>query len=232
MTSIRNILLGPKPIIIVVVLTIIAIACAEVFVFTPGYAERTPSTSQVQSPQEFHRGLLAAQNSDYENAFNIWNRLASNGDRWGRYGLGLLYWNGDGVPKNRSVALDLLNEAAKTGLHEAQYRLGRIYLSGDGVEQDFPVALDWFRKAARQGHAGAHYHLSEMYAKGWGVPQDMQTALMWVSIAAVGGNEVAKAVWENALNGMSDAEMEAIVVRVQDCVASGFEECGRSENHI
>ena len=232
MTSIRNILLDPRSIIFAIVLTVTVIACAEAFVFTPGYAERKTPTSSIQGPQEFYRGLLAAQNNDYGKALEIWTRLASNGDRWGRFGLGVLYWNGDGVIQNRSVALHLLTVAAKTGLHEAQDRLGRIYLNGDVLEQDFAGSLYWFRKAVRQGHAGAQYQLSKMYAKGWGVTQDMQTALMWVSIAAVRGNEMAKAVWEDASSGMSDAKMEAIVVRIRDCSASGFEECGKLPDQI
>jgi hypothetical protein len=95
--SIQNFLLGPRSIIFAVVLTIITIACAEAFVFTPGYAERNPPTSPIQSPQEFHRGLLAAQNSDYGEALESWNRLrmfskAGVKDGGGKPDLAVGYW--------------------------------------------------------------------------------------------------------------------------------------------
>ena len=227
MASIRNISLVSVVYTTIIAATVVTIAIAEIFVFTPGYAERKALAAQ--NVPDFQRGLHAAQHGQYDAAFELWKGLASAGDRSGRYGLGLLYWNGDGVTQNRSVALHLMKSAAKAGLHEAQYRLGIIYAAGEGIEQDFPVARDWFRKAAQQGHAGGQYHLGVMYAKGLGVARDFETANMWVSIAAVGGNEAAREIWKGVANLMSDAEMEAIIVRVRDCTASGFEECSNGE---
>ena len=55
---------------------------------------------------------------------------------------------------------------------------------------------------------------------------------MWISIAAVGGNEPAQVMWKDVENLISDAEIEAIIVRVRDCTASGFEECERLAEQI
>ena len=65
--------------------------------------------------------------------------------------LGWIYWNGNGVPRNTAVAVELFRLAAEQGSAVAQAHLGFIYRSGIGVPQDYVLAHMWSNLSAAQG---------------------------------------------------------------------------------
>ena len=67
-----------------------------------------------------------------------------------RYELGVMYHNGDSVPKEDARALEWFQKAAGQGLAEAQYTLNDMYYYGLGVARDYTRAAQWARKAAAQ----------------------------------------------------------------------------------
>jgi TPR repeat protein len=73
--------------------------------------------------------------------------------------LGILYYRGDGVPKDVSKAAELLQKGAAAGSVGAMAFLGGLYETGVGVPLDINLALDWFNKAADKGDAGSMFHL-------------------------------------------------------------------------
>ena len=112
----------------------------------------------------------ARKKEDYPTAFRILSQLANEGNAQGQFDLGLLYFNGLGVPKNDVEAVNWCRKAAEQGLAEAQASLGAIYQKAlGGVLKNDVEAVKWYRKAAEQGDAYAQADLAAMYYEGLGV---------------------------------------------------------------
>jgi TPR repeat protein len=116
---------------------------------------------------------------------------AKQGDAAAQYNLGVLYYNGEGVPQDYETAVYWFRKATEQGNAFAQYNLGLSYYMGHGVPQDYMAAIQLFQKAAEQGHARAQYDLGTMYYSGKGVPQNNIEAYAWLNIAADRGSEKA-----------------------------------------
>lgn len=85
--------------------------------------------------------------------------------------LGLMYFNGQGVPQDYKEAVKWYRLAADQGHDNAQSNLGLMYFNGQGVPQDYKEAVKLFRLAAYQGFSFAQSNLGWMYEHGLGVPQ-------------------------------------------------------------
>ena len=112
---------------------------------------------------------------------------AEGGDASAQNKLGLLYYEGTGVPQDYRQAKQSFEEAAKQGHTGAQTNLGTLYLNGEGAPQSDRMALFWFNQAAEQGDALACARLGLMYARGRGVLQDSIQAHMWYNLSAAHG---------------------------------------------
>ena len=97
------------------------------------------------------------------NLFSLIVRAAA-GDAGAQLGLGMIYLEGEVVPRDARKALRWIRRAAGRGHAEAEYRLGLIYGAGEDVEKDNREAVAWYRKAAEQGRARARTNLGYMYA--------------------------------------------------------------------
>ena len=104
------------------------------------------------------------------------------------YNRGLMYQNGNGVPKDPAEAVRSYRKAADGGVAKAQYALGVMYQQGWGVGQDPAEAAKWYRKAADQGNAFAQNDLGVLYQSGKGVMQDATVAVQWYRKAADQGS--------------------------------------------
>ena len=132
----------------------------------------------------FEDGVAAHNRGDYATAIRLLLPLAEEGLAKAQVNLGLLYFNGQGVPQNDAEAVKWFRKAADQGDNFAQHNLGVIYDAGRGVSQDRVEAVKWYQKAADHGLADAQYDLGQMYANGHGVPQDYVRAHMWFSLSA------------------------------------------------
>jgi TPR repeat protein len=112
---------------------------------------------------------------------------AEQEDAEAQYFLGILYYNGAGVPQDYTEARRWLQMAAEQGYAEAQFLLGVLYYNGAGVPEDYTEARCWYQMAAEQGHAKAQYNLGGLYYNGAGVPQDYTEAGRWLQMAAEQG---------------------------------------------
>ncbi len=137
--------------------------------------------------QTFEQSLAAHERKDYGTAFAGYKKLAEQGNARAQLNLGLMYYMGQGVPKDERQAAAWFHKAAEQGDDYAQYNLGVMYDNGRGVPKDDQQAVVWYRKAAEQGHAGAQYNLGVMYTLGQGVPKDDQQAVAWYRKAAEQG---------------------------------------------
>lgn len=123
-----------------------------------------------------------------EEKFVETKKKAEAGDAGAQFNLGLMYDNGEGVPKDAAKAVEWYQKAAAQGDASAQNNLGWMYDNGEGVSKDAVKAVAWYQKAAAQDHAEAQYYLGEMYAKGEGVPKNSAKAIELTQKAAAQGH--------------------------------------------
>ena len=134
--------------------------------------------------------LYASQH--FPEAFACLKPYADQGNAEAQFGLGAMYYYGEGVSQDFGQAFSWTQKAAEQGLAEAQYNLGILYYSGQGVARDDTKAVYWYQKAADQGFAEAQNNLGLMYMNGFGVSQDPAKANEWFRKAAEQGNDVAQ----------------------------------------
>jgi SH3-like domain-containing protein len=72
------------------------------------------------------------------------------------FNLGVAYWEGRGLNKNFSQAVDWWERAAESGDVASQYNLGLAYYLGKGAQKDIDKARSWLSQASDQGHADAN----------------------------------------------------------------------------
>ena len=93
-------------------------------------------------------GVAAAKRGAYATALREWRPLAEQGNAGAQYNLGIMYYKGQGVPRDDAEALQWFRKAAEQGYAKAQYNLGVMYGNGRGVPQDYAQAHMWFNLAA------------------------------------------------------------------------------------
>ena len=137
----------------------------------------------------YNAALDAYKKGDYSTALRLWRPLAEQGATNAQYWLGVIYHNGQGVPKDYAAAVSWYRKAAAQGNAYAQNNLGVMYVEGRGVPQDDASAAFWYRKAAEQDQAAAQNNLGAMYVNGQGVPKDYAAAAFWYRKAAAQGTD-------------------------------------------
>ena len=106
-----------------------------------------PSTAD-----DFGEAVAAYADADYERAYHLWRPLAESGDAGAMFDLGVLYWEGQGIPRNRSLAIQWWQRAAHKNVAAAQYNLSLAHYLGEEVPQDTQKALAMARLAVEQEH--------------------------------------------------------------------------------
>ena len=123
----------------------------------------------------------------FEESTRDLRKQAQAGDAAAQNELGLLYYEGKGVPQNHKKAKEWFDKAVEQGHTGAQVNLGTLYLRGEGAPHSSQMALFWFSRAAGQEDALALAKLGMMYAQGRGVLQDYIQAHMWYNLSAARG---------------------------------------------
>ena len=105
-------------------------------------------------------GFAQAQNSlgfglkeseQWAEAARWFRRSAEQGHPVGWYQLGLAYYRGRGVARDRGRAFELILRAAQSGDVVAEYGVGLSYEDGHGTQRDLAKARRWFQRAADKG---------------------------------------------------------------------------------
>lgn len=133
--------------------------------------------------------------------------LAEQGDSAAQFKLGLLFYNGRGMARDYSQALDWFKKAAQQGHPLAQFNAGYMYEKGEGTPQDYVEAAKCYRESAERGNQLAQYNLGYMYEKGQGVAQDEVQALLWYNLAAIQGETKAKTARERVTVWMTPVQI-------------------------
>ena len=84
----------------------------------------------------------------YELAGGSWNGEAQNE-------LGILHFNGFGIPKDDAKAFLYFQLAAENGSPEGMYNLGAMYDNGFGTKRNRKFATQWFKKSCEAGYEKA-----------------------------------------------------------------------------
>ena len=155
----------------------------------------------------FEDALDATKRGDYATALRMWRPLANQGDAFGQYVLGFMYYKGQGVPQDYAEAVKWFRLAASQGRASDQYNLGLMYYKGQGAPQNYAEAVKWYRLAANQGNSDAQFNLGVMYGTGRGVPQDHVSAHMWFNLAAAQGDTNAAKDRDTAAGFMTPAQI-------------------------
>jgi len=148
----------------------------------------------------FDEGVIAADRGDYATALKEWQPLAEAGDTRAQYGIGFLYQNGNGVPKNTEKAEELfrivfnkLTALVGQGDSETQFQLGMMYMSGHGTLENTNEGSRLIKLAADQGNAKAQTVVAGIYASGnKGLPKSYTEALKWYKRSANQGLAAAQ----------------------------------------
>lgn len=92
-------------------------------------------------------------------------KLAEQGDPDAQWQLGILYHDGDKVPKDDALAVQWFERAAEKGYVRAQSTLGAYYWAGRGVPPDLSKAYFWSQLALAQGDENSKSRLEGLSAQ-------------------------------------------------------------------
>jgi S1-C subfamily serine protease len=95
---------------------------------------------------------------------------ADSGDPKAAYALGMRYFMGEHIVRNREMAMQYLTRAAEGGDLRAMNMLGLMFdplWSDEAKAKDLPTAVNWYRRAAMQGYEPALANLSELKKRGY-----------------------------------------------------------------
>jgi uncharacterized protein len=109
------------------------------------------SFAAISAGADFTTGLNAYNKGDYATAAKEWRPLADQGVAAAQFNLGLMYYDGHGVPLDFAQAADWFTKAAEQDYAKAQYDLGAMYGVGKGVKRDYVQAYKWLNLCAAKG---------------------------------------------------------------------------------
>jgi TPR repeat protein len=86
--------------------------------------------------------------ADYATALRLFRSFAEQGNAYAQFNLGLMYFQGRGVPQDYGTAAAWYRRAADQGYAAGQANLGTMYVLGQGVPQDYVMAYSLLDLAA------------------------------------------------------------------------------------
>ena len=114
---------------------------------------------------DYQTGLDAYAIGDYQTAMKKWTAVVEGPATAvdplvyveTHYAIAMLYWQGQGVPRDFYKSYEWLLKAANLHHAGAQAKLGYLYTDGVAVPRDFNMAFEWYAKAAKQGDIDGQY---------------------------------------------------------------------------
>jgi len=97
-------------------------------------------------------GYKYYKKGNYKKALEVWVIEAEAGNKEALYNIGLLYFFGNGVEKNLSLAFNYCQEAAYMGSPRAQNNLAFMYIKGLGIEKSYIDSYVWASVAIKHGY--------------------------------------------------------------------------------
>ncbi len=127
------------------------------------------SQSSAQTSDQASFSSFSLQNASAKRDRNLspgdLRKLSEQGDADAQYHLGILYEEGDTVPRDHVQAVQWFRRAAEQGDVQAQSTLGAFYWAGRGVPQDYTKAFFWSQLALAQGDENSKSRLVGLSAQ-------------------------------------------------------------------
>jgi TPR repeat protein len=150
----------------------------------------------IKSEEKESEGRRFYREKKYSAARLSFQESAAGGNASAMNYLGLLYSNGEGVPKDLEVARQWYEKAIAAGSIEAMSNLADLYAAwavvrnynGTGSPTDFDLAKPLYEKAIAAGSTTAMYRLAYAYHSGSFGAIDDTLARQWWEKAAAAGN--------------------------------------------
>jgi uncharacterized protein len=121
-------------------------------------------------------------------AAELFQKAAALGNQRAQVNVGILYFRGQGVPRDLVQARAWLEKAAANNDPYALYALGRTMDETQGLAGADPIrAADLYRRAGELGHPLAAMRYGLALAEGNGVKKDPIAALKWLTYAQANG---------------------------------------------
>lgn len=139
---------------------------------------------------------------DYAQSLHWLNKAAEQGNAQALNGLGQMYRNGWGVPKDEKKAFDYQLRAAQAGDPNSRYNIGIYYTDGAVVKANFAEAIKWLRPAVDvpETRTKAQFVLGTIYKIGdKHVAKNLDEAFKWFELAARGGHVEAQRLYGQML---------------------------------
>ncbi|MEY2986698.1 MAG: hypothetical protein RJB13_219 [Pseudomonadota bacterium] len=137
---------------------------------------------------------------------------ADNGDVKSAYTLGMRYFLGEHIVRNRDMALHYLTRAAEGGDFRAMNMLGLMadpLWSDDPQQKNIDIAVGWYRRAALQGYEPAMANLAELKKRGF-IQSELEAGLPSVNTNAAQSSIKASSVISSLPgNGEKSAQAES-----------------------
>lgn len=154
--------------------------------------------------------LKALEAGSSPKAVEVLLKLANEGNPLAQFRLGGLYYHGQGVAEDESMAIYWWKKSAANGNAEAMYQIGHAYLFGNTAARNVAdpdrEAAVWYFQAASAGHAEAAYTLGLLFLAGKGVIEDRNEAIRWFRSAAGKGHVEARKALETAEKSVARAK--------------------------
>ncbi len=151
---------------------------------TRDIGEKLESTV-VDYEKEYDRAMELLATPEYEKGISLLEKLAVNGDANSMFRLGVMYYDGNRVPKNYEKAVEWYRKAADAGDSRAVHNLGYAYENGEGVEKNLKEAVRWYELNAEQGDIESQFSSGVCYyLMGNGTGPEMKKAAYWFIKAA------------------------------------------------
>ena len=125
---------------------------------------------------------------DLKAAREWFEKAAAQNEPQGLYNLGIMYFRGEGAPKDDKTAFGFFLRAAIEGDTDAKLNLVGAYTTGLGVAKDEKKMLELIEDAARSGNAKAQANLGLRFSAGVvDSPADHAKARLWLARSAAQG---------------------------------------------
>lgn len=123
---------------------------------------------------ELKAGLTALGSKDYATAIRTLLPLAIEGNAEAQYQVGLIYHDGQGVPKDPCVSVVWMEKAARQSHPRAALMMGFTFFFGSGVRENLELAYRWASLAHKVGHPEAE---SQMFVFGHDLTPEQKSAI-------------------------------------------------------
>ena len=124
------------------------------------WVEEGKAWAQSMLGERYRDGIGVDQS--YQQARELYELSALQGDAVGQFNLGVMYGEGQGVDQSYERATEYYEAAARQGMAIAQNNLGVLYANGRGVEQSNGKARELWMKSAEQGQEEAIKGLQQL----------------------------------------------------------------------